>query len=350
MSIKTRYTVFNFLKLFLLVSISFLLLFFFIEVIDNVYSIIRHGGIFNIIKVIYKLPSIFVEISPVLTFLSSMFLLGEMIKYGEVRVLEFSGIKPVSILRILFICGFIISGLVFYIKNFPAPLLLQKIEEDNEIDILSFSTDRYLLYSERFTPPSNFVNIQISEIFEDGEIITINAVSAIYIGDNIWSFKKGKLWHFDSNGHLKNSENFTSKIISIMLDPDIILETSRDIDELSYKELRNMMVKLSKLHILPVSLKGTYQERFAYPLLNVFLLLILVPFFFIKQKISRVFVLGFSIFLSFICYGIFSFGLTLAKSGKLPVFLGVWLVHIILSLAVISYFVWLYKKTKSGIM
>ncbi|MCM8762220.1 MAG: LptF/LptG family permease, partial [Candidatus Omnitrophica bacterium] len=77
MSIKTRYTISTFLKLFLMVSISFLILFFFIEIIDNTYSIIRHGGRFSILKPLYRLPSIFVEISPVITFLSSMFLLGE---------------------------------------------------------------------------------------------------------------------------------------------------------------------------------------------------------------------------------------------------------------------------------
>jgi len=350
MSIKTRYTAFTFLKLFLLVSISFLLLFFFIEIIDNTYSIMRHGGRFTILKPIYKLPSIFVEISPVLTFLSSMFLLGEMVKYGEVRVLEFSGIRPVSILKVLFICGFIISGCVFYIKNFSAPFFLRKIEDRKEIEILSFSTERYLLYSEKFIPPSNFVKIQFSEICENGEIITINATGAVYLGNRNWLFKKGKLWHFDNTGHLKNSEDFESRVFSIMLEPDIIAETSRDINELSYKEIRKMMSELKKLNILPVYLESAFQERFAYPLLNMFLLFILVPFFYIKHKISRVFVLGLSIFLSFICYGIFSSGLTLAKAGKLPVFFGVWLVHILLVLSVAFYFFLLWRRAKLGII
>lgn len=349
MSIKTRYVIFNFLKLFLLISISFLLLFFFVEIIDNIYFIIRHGGRFSILKAIYKLPSIFVEISPILTFLSSMFILGEMVKYGEIRVLEFSGIKPFGILRTLFICGFIVSAFVFYIKNFPAPLLLKKLENEKEIKTLSFSTERYFLYCERFIPPSRFINIQLSEILENGDIITLNSSSAVYT-DNIWIFKKGRIWHFDSKGHLKNSENFETKSLSVMIEPDIILETSRDINELSYSELRNIIIQLKKLNFTPFSIEGTYHERFAYPLLNTFLLLILVPFFFIKHRISKVFVLGFSVFLSFICYGIFSSGLTLAKTGKIPVFLGVWMVHILLSLGVIISLLWLWKKTKSCIM
>ncbi|MCM8830458.1 MAG: LptF/LptG family permease, partial [Candidatus Omnitrophica bacterium] len=120
--------------------------------------------------------------------------------------------------------------------------------------------------------------------------------------------------------------------------------------ELSYKEIRNMISELKKLNILSGYLESAYQERFAYPLLNMFLLFIIVPFFYIKHKISRVFVLGFSIFISFICYGIFSSGLTLAKAGKIPIFLGVWLVHILLSLSVILYFFWLRRRIKLCIM
>lgn len=350
MNIKIRYTVSTFFKLFLLVGISFIFLFFFIEIIDNIYSIMRHGGSFNITQTVYKLPSIFVEISPMITFLSSMFLLGEMVKYGEIRVLEFSGVNPGNILKILFSCGFIISGFVFYVKNFPAPLLLRKIERNKEVHILSFSTDRYFLYSERFIPPSNFIKIQVSEILENGDVITVNAESALCSRNRIWMFKKGRLWHFDSNGLLKNSEHFESKILLLMIEPDVIIETSKDIKGLSYKELRNMRIELRKLNILPLSLESTYQERFAYPLLNTFILFILIPFFFIKHKISRVFVMGLSLFLSFIFYGIYSSGITLAKAGKLPVFLGVWLLHILLSLSVILYLVWLYRKAKSCII
>lgn len=350
MKIKTRYITFSFLKLFFLVSISFLLLFFFIEMIDNLFSIVRRGGSFNILYPLYRLPTIFVEISPVITFLSSMFLFGEMIKYGEIRVLEFSGIRPISILKILFIYGFAISVFVFYVKNFPAPALLQKIGGSEDIEILSFSTDRYLLHSETFIPPDKFINIQFSESFKDGGIVTVNAENAVYAGDNNWVFRKGKLWYFNSVGQLEKSESFESKMLTIMIEPSIITETSRDINELSCREIKNMVVKLKELNISSTYLQSVYNERFAYPLLNMFLLLILVPFFYVKQKISRVFVLGFAVFLSFISYGVFSSGYTLAKAGKLPVFLGVWLVHILLSLSVTLYFFWLYKKTKSCII
>jgi len=139
MEIKTRYTLFSFLKLFLIISISFLLMFLLIEIFENMKDVVKYGDRFNVLKTFYRLPSIFVEIAPVLTFLSGMFLLGEMMKYGEVRVLEISGIKPLKILTVLFFCGFIISALSFYVKNFTSPVLLKQINDIPDSNIVNQS-------------------------------------------------------------------------------------------------------------------------------------------------------------------------------------------------------------------
>ncbi len=337
MEIKTRYTLFSFLKLFFIISISFLLMFLLIEIFENMKDAVKYGDKFNVLMAFYRLPSIFVEISPVLTFLSGMFLLGEMMKYGEVRILEISGIKPVKMLVVLFLCGFIISVLSFYVKNFTAPFFLKKIDDVSEVKIVNFSTPNYLLYSEKFIYPDTFEKVQFSEIETDGSILTVNALNARYLGDNLWVFNDGRMWFFNHKGELENSKRFESDTLNITLEPELIIDTSRNINNFSYVELRNMMLKLEVLNILPVPIQSSFHERFSYPLLNLSLLFLLFPFFYIKHKISRVFVLGISILLSFICYGIFSSGLTLARDGKIPVFLGVWLVHIFILSGVIVY-------------
>jgi len=350
MIIKTRYTFFSFLKLFSIVTVSFLLLFFLIEIMENMSYAVRHREIFDLTKSLYKIPSIFVEISPVLTFLTGMFLLGEMIKYGEIRILEISGIKPLKILSVLCFCGIIVSAVTFYVENFAAPACMKRIDIQSEMDIVNFSTPKYLLYSQKFIPPGTFKKVQISVVNEDGGIMTVNASYGIYEGGNIWLFNKGKIWYFNSNGNLENSEDFDIKRVYVMLEPELIISASKNLEDFSYIELRDMMLKLKKLNILPVSIQSSFHERFAYPLLNLFLLLILFPFFYIRHKISRVFVLGLSILISFISYGVFSSGLTLAKAGKLPVFAGVWLMHILITVSVGLYFLGLSKKTKSDII
>lgn len=350
MIIKTRYTLFSFLKLFIIVSVSFLLMFLLIDILENLTDFVKRGDAFDAFKSFYRLPSIFVEISPVLTFLSGMFLLGEMIKYGEIRILEISGIKPLKLLTVFFLCGTVISAVSFHMKNFTAPACLKKINKQAEVKVVNFSSPKYLLYSEKFIPPDTFRKIQISVMQDGGGIMTVNAASAVYMGENVWAFTEGRMWHFGSDGRMEKSENFGVKQLYIMLEPKLIMDTSKNLDEFSYYELRDMMRKLEKLNILPVSVESSLHERFAYPLLNLFLLFILFPFFYVRHKISRVFVLGLSILLSFISYGVFSSGLTLAKGGKMPVFAGVWLMHILITAALILYFFRLSKKTKSDII
>ncbi|MBN1445137.1 MAG: LptF/LptG family permease [Candidatus Omnitrophica bacterium] len=353
MIIKTKYTLFSFLKLFIIVSVSFMLMFFLIDILEGLNDLVKRGDAFDAVKSFYRLPSIFVEISPVLTFLSGMFLLGEMIKYGEIRILEISGIKPLKLLAVFFLCGTVISAAAFYIKNFTAPACLKRINKPAEIKVVNFSSPGYLLYSEKFTPPGTFRKIQVSVISESGGIMTVNAASAVYGGDNIWTFGSGRIWYFGSDGSMEKSENFSVKKLHIMLEPGLIMDASRNLDEFSYAELKDMMRKLEGLNILPVSVKSSLHERFAYPLLNLFLLFILFPFFYVRHKISRVFVLGLSILLSFISYGVFSSGLTLAKAGKMPVFVGVWLMHILITASLVLFFFrlsLLSKKTKSDII
>lgn len=351
MLLKTRYTLINFLKVFIIVSICFLLLFFFIEVIENITDVVKHGGNFTIFTALYHLPSIFTEISPVLTFLSGMFLLGEMIKYGEVRILEISGIQPIKILLVLFVCGLIVSTISFEVENFVAPVFLKRLNITSETQkIINFSTPRYFLYSERFTSPDTFEKIQVSEITPDGGIITISAEGARYLEGNMWIFTRGKIWSFNRSGGLESSEKFESRTLNIALEPKLIIDTSRNIEEFSYTELRELMRKMENLNILSVPIKSSFHERFAYPLLNLFLLFLLFPFFYIRYKISKVFVIGVAVLISFLCYGIYSLGLTLAKAGKVPIFLGVWLVHILIVAGVGLYFFMLLRKAKSDII
>jgi len=171
----------------------------------------------------------------------------------------------------------------------------------------------------------------------NGGVLTVNADKTRYFGEDLWLFERGNMWVFDGEGRLEHSERFEKKVLNITLEPELIMDTSRDINHFSYNELRALMLKLERLNVLPVAVQAAFHERFAYPLLNLSLLFILFPFFYVKHRISRVFVLGMAILMSFICYGIFSSGFTLAKSGKIPVSLGVWMVHIFILAGVIIY-------------
>lgn len=323
--------------MFLIASASFVLLFIFIRIIDDLSDAVRFGETFVLAQYLYDLPEIFVEISPVTAFLAGMFLLAEMLKYGELKILEISGISYRKIFYLLCICGLFISSVSFYMKNFTVPFCMQKKQGASEANIINFSSPGYFLYSEAFIRPDTFKNIHFSRTAEDNRFEVIKAETARYKKENIWEFHRGSAWILDSAGNLVDAETFVSKTYYIKLQPETLTASSQNIEALVYRDLKKLNANMKKLGIISSYMGSYLHERIAYPLLNLFLLFILLPFFSVKNKFSRIFVLSSSVILAFIAYGIYAFGFGLAVSGKVPPFLGVWMLHIVIFAALAAY-------------
>lgn len=348
--LKIKYILSNFFKIFLISSISFVLLFILVRIIDDFSDLLTMGRSVILWRYLYDIPEVFVEISPVITFLSAMFLLSEMLKYGEIKLLEISGINHIKIFYLISLCGLLISISVFYIKNFTVPYFSEKKNKILEIKSIHFSSPEYLLFSEKFIHPATFEEIQLSQTTEDKNLQVIKAKRGIYQGENLWEFENGNLWLFDTNGHLIDTKFFNTSTYSLSLVPEVLIASSKNLETLSYFELKNLSLDSKKLGIFSRKLESYFYERIAYPLLNFFLLFILLPFFSVNKKISRVFVLSMSIILSFISYGIYAFGFGLSTAGKVHPILGVWVLHILIILFSIVYILKLQKRGKSNII
>ncbi len=348
--LKTRYTVSFFLKVFLLSSISLVSLFIFVRIIDDLSDVIRFGDRFIMWKYLYDIPEIFVEISPMLTFLTGMFILSEMLRYGELKILEISGINHRKIFYVICICGFFTSALSFYLMNFTVPLFTKIKNGISEVKSIHFSSPEYLVYSEKFIYPSYFEKIQISHILGNYNVHVIKANTATYKGENTWEFHIGNEWILDNKGNLLATASFTTKTYFFELQPDVIVFSSKNIETLSYVEIKRLLTSMKKIGVSSTYTKTTFYERVAYPLLNLFLLSLLLPFFSVRKKIARVFVLSSSIALSFIAYGIYAFGFGLAISGKIHPILGVWMLHILILFSLTAYLLKLQKVRKSYII
>ncbi|MCM8807800.1 MAG: LptF/LptG family permease, partial [Candidatus Omnitrophica bacterium] len=100
---KVLYIFKNFLKLFLIISLIFVLLFLVIQILDDLASFLKGEKIFIFKNYLYTCPLLFVQISPIITILSVMLVLSEMIKNSELRILFISGIKPLILFYIFLI-------------------------------------------------------------------------------------------------------------------------------------------------------------------------------------------------------------------------------------------------------
>ena len=86
--VKIKYILFNFFKLFLISSLCLLSLFFIIQILEDLPDIISGSQKFLLSNYILTLPSSFVLISPLITLLSGMFFVSEMVKANEIKIFE----------------------------------------------------------------------------------------------------------------------------------------------------------------------------------------------------------------------------------------------------------------------
>lgn len=313
---KFLYIFLNFLKFFLIISFFFLILFLLIQILEDLADFLSHKKTFILKNYLYILPLLFVQISPIITTLSTMLILSEMLKNNEIKVLFLSGINTKNVFLIFLFCGFFASLFTFTLKNFVSPPLIKKINNRIYQKSIAFSSPVYSFCSEKFED-SYFVNIEISEYFEDGKFKTIKAERAKnYEGSN-WIFENGNLWEFDSNRNLIREEKFNRKIVSISLTSEILSISNVDIETLSCFQLYSIIDKMKKLKINPVSLITYAYEKVSYPFLNFFLIFIIFPFLKKSHKISNLYVFSFSFLFSFFSYFLYVFFFSLSKNGKI---------------------------------
>jgi|LSQX01.2.fsa_nt_gb lipopolysaccharide export LptBFGC system permease protein LptF len=344
--LKVKYTILSFFKTFIIISVSIVSLFIFIRIIDDLHSLELVDKGLRLWKYLFDAPELFIEMSPIVTFLSGMFFISEMLKYGELKVFEISGINHRKIFYILCVCGLLVSGFAFYVRNYTVPVCMIKKGKFKEVKTINFSSPEYLVYSEKFISPDFFEMVQFSYIKKGEYTQLIKAEKAIYEGKNYWRFENGNLWLFDLNGQLLKKDVFQSLRTQFRIMPEILASDSKNIETLSYVEFKHLLTNMKKFGIIQKEMESYFHERTAYPLLNFFLLFLLLPFFSITKKLARVFVLSISMVLAFVSYGIYAFSFGLATSGRVPPVVGVWTLHFSLIVFLLIFLVKIEKKEK----
>ncbi len=326
MNKKVSYIFINFLKFFIIISVLFVVLFLVIQILDDLANFLKGEKVFVFRNYLYTCPLLFVQISPIITILSSMLILSEMIKNYELKVLFISGMKPVYIFSIFLLCGFFASILTFSIKNFVSPVLIKKINDQISNMPVVFTSANYFFYSEK-VDGKNFINVEFSEYFEDKKVRTFKAEIAQNYRDTEWIFKNGVLWEFDFKKDLINKEKFDVKNVNIPLSSDMLSVSDVNIESYSFFQLFRIIKKMEKLKLKPVSLISYYHEKISYPFLNFFIIFVIYTFLKKSYKISNIYVFSFSFLFSFFIYFLYILTFTLSKNAKIPPFIGGWIIQ-----------------------
>ena len=152
MKIKYRYLIVHLLKYFLLATTGFLLVFITVQMVSDFSDILKKHDEIKFFYYLLQVPSIFVYVAPVITCLSSLFLISEMLKNREIKILEICGVSPMVVYRVLFFGGILITALVFLINELVVPAAIQKMNSSKTfLEKVSFSSPQTFFFADKFT-------------------------------------------------------------------------------------------------------------------------------------------------------------------------------------------------------
>ncbi|HOJ40237.1 MAG TPA: LptF/LptG family permease, partial [bacterium] len=141
--LRKRYMLVEFLAIYLAVNLSFLTLFLVIQVLTDLPQKMQAQAGLDWQSYLWQLPAIFVQISPMLTFVSSLFLLTEMMKRGELRILELGGILPLLVYDMLLLCGFLAALTVFWVNETLVPISYRHLKPARVVSGVHLSTPSF---------------------------------------------------------------------------------------------------------------------------------------------------------------------------------------------------------------
>jgi lipopolysaccharide export system permease protein len=345
-----RYIIREYLKIFAL-SLSSLMLIYIVVLFFLKMSLFnRHQAPFYLMfeYLLYKVPeATFQWTIPYAALLSTLLTLGTLSRYSEITAFKSGGISLYRItLPIIFIV-LMISFFSFLGNDYLVPFTNQKT--------------RYLLdVKVRKEPPTSFFrnfkiwyrsdrrifNIQLLDqkkkalegftLYEfDDQFRCVQRIDAKEVRwvDGKWRFYEGTMREFDESGSIQMT-SFEEMDFPMNEDWESFQKSGWGSDEMSYAELRTYIREIQASGYDATRYLVALYSKLSYPLLNVIMVLIGIPFALKTGRSGGVALsIGVSVMIGSIYVILFIVFISFGKSGILPPILACWIPTLLFGLA-----------------
>jgi len=130
MKILERYFFAEFLKLLLLTTVGFIVVFIIVDLFENMDNLIKfHVPMLPcILFFVYSIPFILGQVAPIAALLSVLLSTGMLSMSGEITAVRASGVRLLRVFIPIFMTGFLISVSILFINEYLTPMGLKKTE------------------------------------------------------------------------------------------------------------------------------------------------------------------------------------------------------------------------------
>ncbi|MBI1824552.1 MAG: LPS export ABC transporter permease LptG [Nitrospirae bacterium] len=347
MTLITRYVAREFIKLFALSLVSLVLIYLLIDFFEKVRIFLRYKpDIFTILEYfICQIPKYIYDTAPIAILLSTLIVFGTFSKNNEMTALKSAGISPYKTALPVVGIAAIIGVILLYANTDLIPAGIKQaelvrsvfIEKKGEFSYFRqnkiwFRAEDHVLFNVQLVDPDQHkifgIGIyKLSDTFSLKE--SIDARELIYEGSE-WYLVSGVKRTFLKGGEIR-TEKFDRERITLDITPEDFKQIGIQEDRLKYVELKNYVKKLSAEGYVTTRYWVDLYGRIAFPVVNVIMAIVAIPFGLRNEKrsggISKG--IGISLAIGFSYWVVYALSTSLGHNGMIPPFLSAWLANIL---------------------
>jgi lipopolysaccharide export system permease protein len=348
--ILPRYVVREYLKIFSLSLSSLILIYVIVLFFQKMDLIIKYQAPFYLIfeYLLYRIPEvIFQWILPYAVLLAILLTLGTLSRYSEITAMKAGGISLYRITSPLLFIALLISLCSFLGNEYLVPYTNQRTQYLLDVKVrkeelsgffknnkIWYRSDHRIFNIQLVDPQKKVLKGLTLYQFDNRFrcIQRIDAREAKWI-DGKWKFYEGAMRDFDESGSIRMTP-FKELEISLPENWESFQTIERQSREMSFTELRTYIQKIQSAGYDATRYLVDLYAKHSYPLLNLIMVLIGVPFALKTGRSGGVAMsIGISVMIGF-AYGVtFYIFLSFGKSGVLSPFLSSWIPTLLFGLA-----------------
>lgn len=298
MRILDRYVARQLIQPLIFCCLTLIFLVFIADLFDNLDDMLRHKTQFFYIIQYYLLtiPDAFVQTISWASLLSMIYLLTSLNYHNEITAMKVAGLEITSIIRpILFIglmigiATFIVNDRVVPVTNYHAKEILEKrIEKNRETgereiykNVTYFGGGDRLYYAQSYDPELKQLNDFIILWVDADKKVRKKTVAqrAIWAGDH-WDLHDATDYIVEHTNEMVGEPTFKKLAVypEIQETPEEFLQASKELNSISYHDLRDFIQKMKHNGIKLSSENVELQYRLAYPWQSLIVMFMTIPF------------------------------------------------------------------------
>jgi len=339
-----RYVLRSFLRTLIWSILAFVAIFLLVDLFDHLDNFLDDNA--RVISVLryyfFKLPIIIDLCLPVSMLLASLFTLGSLSKNNEYAALLSSGVSLAKASRALVILGLVVSVGALLFREYVVPYSNEKHDDVSKYEIqgkirqdlkakrnftyIGQKGEVYIIAAFRPRPPilSGFS----MEVFADSVMVRrIDARRARWDGRK-WVAEDGTIRTF--RGEKETVTRFEEyRVEESNETPADFSRREVDPDNMNYFELKQFADWVGRNGGNPIPYRATMANKLAFPLVNLLMVVLGISLGAGRSKTTLWAGFGFTMGLASAYWILMDFGLSLGKTGAMPVWLSAWAPNIL---------------------